>query len=161
MVSDRKVTRRLFSPFRGIAWKLVKSWVRRSFPTVEQISTATLANQITQDKQLVIVDARRIEEYAVSHIPGAIRATSVQDLQLINLSREDDVVVYCSIGYRSARLAQQLKTAGYTAKNLEGSLFQWANEERLLVADDGETTQVHPYSSTWGLLLKPHALEAS
>ena len=38
--------------------------------------------------------------------------------------------------------------------NLEGSLFQWANENRELITCSGHKTKfVHPYNAVWGKLL--------
>lgn len=144
---------RCFEWVRAIAWVILKTWVRRSFPTVEQLSTTTLAHQMEQGEPLLLIDARQPEEYAVSHLPGARRATSVDEVALMN-PNQVAVVVYCSIGYRSARLVAQLKSLGYQAANLEGSLFQWANENRrLVVSDSQQTHRVHPYSPVWGLLI--------
>ena len=145
----------LSSWLRELAWKGVKFWVRRSFPSVEHISTAALQQQLTDRAQFLLVDTRKPAEYAVSHLPGAVRAESVEAIQQLCPDPKDgNIIAYCSIGYRSARLAQQLAAAGYRAVNLEGSLFQWANENRPLVRNHRQTTQVHPYSSTWALLLK-------
>lgn len=153
MVYSIRLSHRL-NPVRAIAWTIVKIWIRRSFPTVEQLSTTTLASRMQQDEPLLLIDARQPEEYAVSHLRGACRATSVEEVALMNSDQDLTVVVYCSIGYRSARLVEQLKSSGYPAANLEGSLFQWANENRLLVdADSQQTDRVHPYSPSWGLLL--------
>jgi hypothetical protein len=45
--------------------------------------------------------------------------------------------------------------AGYTrVSNLDGSLFGWANEGRVVFAGALPTDRVHPYDSRWGLLLK-------
>jgi len=64
-------------------------------------------------------------------------------------------VTYCSVGYRSAKMAQRLRNAGYTnVQNLEGSIFEWANEHRPLVRDGEPTKQVHPYSALRGHLLR-------
>ncbi len=64
------------------------------------------------------------------------------------------VVAYCSVGYRSAGLADGLGQHGYTRVcNLEGSLFQWANEGRPLVDADGRVNVVHPYGEPWSDLL--------
>ena len=75
------------------------------------------------------------------------------------------VVCYCSLGYRSSALAQQLayeldkpvhqelksKTVIY---NLEGSIFKWANEGKDLEDNKGrKTVYVHPYNIVWGKLL--------
>jgi hypothetical protein len=37
--------------------------------------------------------------------------------------------------------------------NLEGSIFQWANECRPVYRDAAEVQQVHPYDGIWGKLL--------
>lgn len=85
----------------------------------------------------------------------------------IGKSSEDSVqvVCYCSVGYRSSALAQELlsemrKPAYEEIKskiriyNLEGSIFKWANEGKDLEDSRGrKTTVAHPYSSLWGKLL--------
>jgi hypothetical protein len=37
--------------------------------------------------------------------------------------------------------------------NLEGSLFQWANEGRPVYRDDVPVQAIHPYDARWGRLL--------
>jgi len=70
-------------------------------------------------------------------------------------AKNDPIVVYCSVGYRSARVAHWLAGQGYTnVRNLEGSLFQWANEDRPIFRDGRSTLEVHPYDRRWGLLLE-------
>ncbi|MGC1310015.1 MAG: rhodanese-like domain-containing protein [Phormidesmis sp.] len=150
-----------FSPLRPLAWKAVIGWVRRSFPAVRTISTAELANRLAQNPtSLTLIDARQAKEYAVSHLPQAQLARTVEAAEAAGISKEKPIVAYCSIGYRSGRLAQALQAAGYKVMNLEGSIFQWANEGRPLFTDEppaGEqpTRQVHPYNALWGLLLAP------
>ncbi len=144
------------NPLRTLAWKGVKRWVHQSFPSIESISTADLADWLAQAAPApVLIDARREAEYAMSHLPQAIWANTVEAIEAAGISKESPIVLYCSVGYRSARLAQTLQAAGYSVMNLEGSLFQWANEGRPLVADGGATHQVHPYSRLWELLLEP------
>ena len=70
-------------------------------------------------------------------------------------AKNDPIVVYSSVGYRSARLAHWLAGQGYTnVRNLAGSIFQWANEDRPVFRDGRPTTEVHPYDRRWGLLLE-------
>ena len=39
--------------------------------------------------------------------------------------------------------------------NLEGSIFKWANEGRILVdSEDKKTIYCHPYNMVWGKLLE-------
>ena len=108
----------------------------------------------------LLLDVRKPEEYALSHLPSAHRAQTVAEAALViqkiaqqtDPSRLTPIVLYCSIGYRSGRLGAALQTVGYEVANLEGSIFQWAHEGRPLMAGDRSTRQVHPYSRLWGLL---------
>lgn len=146
--------RAVFSPLRAFTWQGIKRWVRQSFPSVQTISTADLANWMAQEAAgPTLIDARRPEEYAVSHLPGALQINSVEAVEAAGISKDRPIVIYCSVGYRSARLGAQLQAAGYSVMNLEGSLFQWANEGRYLHSASGPTRQVHPYSRLWSLLL--------
>ena len=153
------------SHLRTLAWEGAKHWVRKSFPSVPAISTERLARWLEVDSPAppVLIDARHLEEYMVSHLPGAYHAKTIAEVERLGFSRNVPIVVYCSIGYRSARLAQALRAAGYQAVNLEGSIFQWVNEHRTLVTyeqssiEEAQVTRtVHPYNTFWGLLLEPH-----
>ncbi len=150
----------VFRPLKAFTWQSIKRWVRRSFPSVQSISTVDLADWLVQETaQPVLIDARRPAEYAVSHLPDAIQASSVEAIESAGISKDRPIVIYCSVGYRSARLGEKLQVAGYEAMNLEGSLFQWANEGRLLESASGPTRQVHPYSRLWSLLLDSAVVE--
>jgi len=118
--------------------------------TVDFISPATLSQ--TQD-QAYIIDTRELEEYKVSHIPSAHYA-SYSDFDIepyLDLPRDTTVVVYCSIGYRSEKIGEQLLEAGFKkVYNLYGSLFEWANQGYPMVDQAGEPTNtVHTYNKQW------------
>ena len=107
---------------------------------------------------MVLLDARSKEEFETSHLHGAVRATSVRTAQkaLEEYGEEPTVVVYCSVGYRSSRLAQQLRDHGVEdVFNLEGSLFKWANESRPVYRGSEQVSPVHPFDEDWGELLHP------
>jgi rhodanese-related sulfurtransferase len=152
--------RSVFKPFRAIAWKSIKALIRQKF-LIPNLSTAQLAEWIAKDTSpFVLIDTRQKEEYDLSHLPHAYHAENLAQSKAViaaaDPSKKAPVVLYCSIGYRSARLGSELRSAGYEAMNLEGSIFQWANEGRSLVSKDQPTRQVHPYNSFWGLLLNSH-----
>jgi rhodanese-related sulfurtransferase len=143
-------------PLRPVAWWLLKAWVRLSFPSVPAVTTQALATQLNPGEEFspIVIDARKNEEFAVSHLPHAYLARDVKAVRHLGLAPDQPIVVYCSIGYRSARLVARLQQAGFSrAQNLEGSIFQWANEGRPLVRDGEAVEAVHPFSATWGLLL--------
>jgi 3-mercaptopyruvate sulfurtransferase SseA len=79
-------------------------------------------------------------------------------MALPEAAKDVPVVTYCAVGYRSAEFATRLRAAGFThVQNLEGSIFQWANEHRPLVRDGTSASRVHPYSKSWGRLLADDA----
>ncbi len=138
----------------------IKQTVRAKFPSVKQLSTNDLDAWLKDAKREkpLLLDARKPEEFAVSHLPGAINAgdeTQVAEA-LKNYPKDKPVVAYCSVGWRSSMLAEKLKNQGYASvENLEGSIFQWANEGREIYHENLRVTQVHQFDKKWGELLKP------
>jgi len=142
---------------RPVRWALLQRGLEARHPDVEWISTDDLANELASDTPPTLLDVRQPDEVAVSQIPGARPVdpdASVEDLRQLDL--EGPVVVYCSVGARSATLAERLKVAGVdSVRNLRGSIFAWANEDRLLVRGRQPVQKVHPYDAAWGTYLKP------
>lgn len=141
-------------------WDLLKQKIRDKYPEVKFISTEELATWQSTSQMLppILIDVRSEEEYATSHLPGALFGGNEAALQsaLAPKSSQTPIVVYCSVGYRSGRLAQEIKAAGFeNVFNLEGSIFAWANERRPLANAQGYVSKVHPYNAQWGQLLKP------
>ena len=139
-------------------WAPVKTTIRLRYPQVDILTTQDLSawQARTDEVQPVLLDARAVSEFAVSHLAGARHAPHVDDaiVALASAALDTPIVTYCSVGYRSAGLADQLLQRGYTrVRNLEGSLFQWANEGRPLVDVEGPVDVVHPYGEPWSDLL--------
>jgi 3-mercaptopyruvate sulfurtransferase SseA len=73
---------------------------------------------------------------------------------LAGAPKDARVVTYCSVGVRSAAMADRLREAGYVnVVHMNGSIFQWANEGRPLERDGRPAETVHPYDAEWGRLL--------
>lgn len=147
---------------RTNGWSSVKDGIRERFPDVRQMPVQTLHDVLQRaatdpsSRTPLIFDVRRADEYAISHLPGARRLDpSVTDPDLgDDIAKDQPIVVYCSVGYRSSRMAERLEKQGYTAvHNLEGSIFEWANQGFPVVRGGVEVEQVHPYSAWWGRLL--------
>lgn len=141
-----------------LSWTAVNHMIASDFPKIKSITTDSLARRLADSTVAhpLLLDARSPAEYAVSHLSGAHRidpeAQSFPPLD--TLSRDRPIVVYCSVGYRSARSASRLREQGFSnVANLKGSLFRWANEGRTVVRDGTPVQAVHPYDDTWGTLL--------
>ncbi len=143
---------------RSLDWFLLKQSLRHRFAKVEWVTTAQLADWLADKERPppVLLDVRTDEEWNVSHLFGARRVDPNSSIEKLypEISKESPIVTYCSVGYRSGALAMKLREAGFSnVRNLEGSIFQWANEHRPLVREDQPVTTVHPYSNLWGRLL--------
>jgi len=137
-------------------WAETLRLVRQTFPDVPQLTTGRLAELLDEDADVVLLDARSEKEFETSHLQGAIRATSVRVARkrLAQHGGKPTVVVYCSVGYRSSRLAQRLGSRGVlNVFNLEGSLFKWANEGRPVYRGSKPVRIVHPFDPEWSKLL--------
>jgi rhodanese-related sulfurtransferase len=145
---------------RSVDWALLKPSLRARFRTVQWITTQELGDWLADKNRrpALLLDVRTEEEWNVSHLRGARRIDPGAPTESIvpGLAKDTPIVTYCAIGYRSAEVATRLTAAGFTnVRNLEGSIFEWANERRPLVRDNGRTTQVHPYDHLSGHLLDP------
>jgi rhodanese-related sulfurtransferase len=157
-ISQLKIIDVIAQGSRNLAWLAVKQFIRLKFPQVSHRSTDFLASWLDQPEQEnpLLFDTRTQQEYAVSHLCGARQIDpDTQDLAFLNLlDQNTPIVTYCSVGYRSSAIANQLQAAGYTnVANLEGSMFQWANQGRPLYCNGQKVKQVHPYNLFWGYLL--------
>ena len=146
-------------PTAQVTWTETEERIAETFPDVPVIETANLS-ELMQDPThtLVLLDVREPDEFAVSHLRGAVRVTAPDRAAALLRDAPADatVVAYCSVGYRSARLAAALRDRGLAdVRNLEGSIFRWANEDRPLFRGDTPVRHVHPFDETWGVLLEP------
>jgi rhodanese-related sulfurtransferase len=118
-----------------------------SVPTLNVDSFATRADEY------LILDAREREEYEVSHIPNAqyLGYKNFDPMLLEQVAKDQKIVLYCSVGYRSEKIGDQLMKLGFTnVHNLYGSIFEWINQGHPVVDKNGEpTNKVHTYNSKW------------
>ena len=136
----------------------LKPLIAARFPEVRWVDSRTLSEWVEREPvgQPVILDTRTEAEFAVSHLRGA-RRVDPDEPKIASLRIDPDatVVVYCSVGYRSAVIAEQLHRAGIgEVYNLEGGIFTWANEDRPIYRNDERVKQAHPYNWAWGHLLR-------
>ena len=73
-----------------------------------------------------ILDVREDFEVAEGMIPGALHIPMGElDTRLGELVKDRPIVVVCRSGNRSARVADALNAAGYTADTMGGGMIAW------------------------------------
>lgn len=128
--------------------KLLDSLLDHSVPEIT-------ISEVEEDS-VIFLDARAFAEYQVSHLKNAqhVGYESFNLESVSTISKDAPIVVYCSIGYRSEKVAKKLCNAGFTnVKNLYGGIFEWKNQDKKVFTDSLETQQIHAYSKTWGIWL--------
>lgn len=129
--------------------EVLKKYNNQSIPYIS-VNTLALSNS-----QSIVLDAREIKEYRVSHIKNAIHVGyddfDIKSVQTKIPNKDSKIIVYCSIGIRSEDIAEKLKKVGYThVLNLYGGLFEWKNKDFKIYNSKGKVTDsVHVYSKFW------------
>jgi len=125
--------------------------------TVPLIQPQAVKDKINNEN-IVILDTRSAKEYSVSHLPNAqfIDYNRFDISQVSNIPKDQEVIVYCSVGYRSEKIGEKLKKAGFeNVSNMYGGIFQWKNTDLEVVNQEGEITDsVHTYNKRWGKWLE-------
>jgi sodium/bile acid cotransporter 7 len=121
---------------------------KKDFPEVQDIEPAEAMRLLKEGKALFI-DVREEREQQVSMLPGAV--TEKQFLKDPGRYRDRTLIAYCTISYRSGKLAERLKARGIALFNLKGGLLAWVHAGGKVYDQNGETRRIHVYGRKWNL----------
>ncbi len=112
---------------------------------------------ILEDSNLVLIDVRKPREQEVSMLPHALTTLEFADRFRHGIPKEKRLVVYCTIGYRSGKYAEELAKQGIKAETLEGGVLAWSFiGGKFLVKDAkgdwSETNRIHVYDPEWNIV---------
>lgn len=137
--------------------RTVKSYLNFTVPVIS-------CEALKQDyDSFLILDTRELAEYQISHLPQTVhigfRHADISRLDTV--PKDQPIVVYCSIGYRSEKIGEKLQKAGFSkVYNLYGSVFEWANCGFPLVDLQGkETDRIHTYDRKWSRWIEAPGVE--
>src|SRR5689334_4943131 len=104
--------------------------VREAKTRVVQVS-ARESLPLKGDPEVVFLDCREPNEFALGRIPGAVfipRGVLEQNIERA-VPRERRVIIYCASGNRSALAAETLQQMGYAnVASLAGGIRAWMEE---------------------------------
>lgn len=122
--------------------------------TVPLITIDSLKNL----KNVYLLDAREKTEFDVSHLKYARNVGYLWfDMRdIYDIPKNETIVVYCSVGYRSEKIGEKLIKEGYVkVYNLYGSIFEWINQGNPVYKTNGiQTSEIHTYNKNWSKWVK-------
>ena len=96
-----------------------------------QISMDEAVKMMKDEKNYIILDVRRPDEYTKGHIPGAINVPN-EEIGTAEIAELPDksqlILVYCRSGRRSKEAAGKLVKLGYTNIVEFGGILDWKGE---------------------------------
>lgn len=96
-----------------------------------QVSMDEAVAMMREEKNYIILDVRRPDEYAEGHIPGAINVPNeeIGTAEIPELpSKSQLILVYCRSGRRSKEASEKLVKLGYTNIVEFGGILDWKGE---------------------------------
>lgn len=126
--------------------------------SVDTVSVQRLASDLKSNPKVYLLDTREKQEFETSHIEGAtwVGYENFTAGSVVHIPKDAKVVTYCSVGYRSEKIAGRLKKMGYSnVQNLYGGIFAWKNSEKTVVNKHNQPTDsVHTYNKAWSIFLE-------
>ena len=94
------------------------------------------------------------EEQKISMLPGALKKEEF--LSNLQEYKNEVIIGYCTISYRSGKLAKKLSKKGIIMLNLRGGILAWVHDGGKVYDQDGETDRIHVFGRTWNLAPKEY-----
>ncbi|HEX2016145.1 MAG TPA: rhodanese-like domain-containing protein [Solirubrobacteraceae bacterium] len=103
-----------------------------------EVSPQRVAELLSEQPELQIIDVREPYEYEAGHIAQA-RHIELERLasEASSIDRERPVIFHCRLGVRSAMATQAFRASGYEAHSMAGGLMAWAQAGLPLSPDGG------------------------
>lgn len=75
-----------------------------------------------------LIDVREPDEFRKANIGGELMPMNTIPSRLQDLDPDEDIIVYCKVGGRSAQVVEFLRRNGFEkARNLQGGILAWSD----------------------------------
>lgn len=127
--------------------KRLADFVAEARARIHEIDAEELDEMVENHEDMLVVDVREPDEFALGHIPGALNIprgllegaadpSYKHRIDVLCDARERAVILYCQTGGRSAMAADTLTQMGFAkAWNLAGGIELWDAEGLPVIKD--------------------------
>lgn len=119
-----------YEQFCGIHPPAAEATVVATGANALEITAVELKQRLDRGDKLRIIDVREPNEYQINRIPGS-QLIPLGELprRYAELDPEDELVMQCKVGGRSAKAADFLRTVGFKhVLNLKGGILDWVDK---------------------------------
>lgn len=106
---------------------------------VRETNVEEVKNRMDRGDKFLLVDVREESEFAKDHLPGAIhlgKGVIERDIEQRVPVLDQEMILYCGGGYRSALAADNLQKMGYTnVISMDGGIRGWREKGYPLTTD--------------------------
>ncbi len=96
---------------------------------IRETDVATVQARLASGETPRLIDVREESEYAASRIPGAVhigRGVLERDIETAVADPDEEIILYCGGGFRSALAADNLQKMGFTnVISMDGGFRGW------------------------------------
>lgn len=114
--------------------------VEDALTRVDEITPEKVNEKIEKADDFRLIDVREKDEWDQSHIAGAEymgKGIIERDIEKMVKDMDQELVLYCGGGYRSALAADNLKKMGFhDVKSLKGGFRSWTEAGLPIVKDE-------------------------
>jgi rhodanese-related sulfurtransferase len=96
---------------------------------IQQTDVAAVRARMQAGEPVFLIDVREESEWEAGHIPGAVhlgKGILERDIERLVPDPDQELVLYCGGGFRSALAADSLRRMGYRkAVSMDGGIRDW------------------------------------
>ena len=96
---------------------------------IRQTTIPVIADRLARGDRFHFVDVREDDEWRAGHVRGAVhigKGVLERDIETTIPNKDDEIVLYCGGGFRSALAAEVLGRMGYTnVASMDGGMRGW------------------------------------
>ena len=106
-----------------------------------EIDASSVKNKVANEENIKLIDVRTPEEYEIEHLENSelapLQGLEINISKIAGLEKNDEIIVYCRSGRRSAEAYSILKNLGYTnVKSMAGGINEWDDQGYKVCAGD-------------------------
>ena len=93
---------------------------------MKEITAREVEERLLRNEEIHVIDVREVEEVREGKIPGVLHIRlGLLEFRMHELDKNNEYIIVCRSGGRSARAVQFLEGYGFQAINMVGGMLAW------------------------------------